>query len=370
MRFLMLHKLPPYWSGGAERVVWNTATRLAELGHDVVFFCPNPGGTETPPTVENISFEFVETGSETVRAQLEYFLRGTAQYRELYERVDPDVVYDNICPFPFPLAHFYGDATTVSKVHAVYRRDAFRGKEGLPIQLGTYLGEELYRAFRDETLITNSRSTSQRLQKLVSESHNRIITNPLGINASAYEFNIPTEKHRVLCLSKINKRKQIHRVVDAWESIEPRFPDAELVIAGKGSQAAALEEHIAAADVSTVDYRGFVSVEEKHRLLQSSYLYVLPTRYEGFGLSNLEAMASGCAVITTDAWGVRDYVEPRVNALQVSVDATEELRDAIATLLEDHTLGTQLARNGRHTANMYSEQESLDREIAILTDNL
>ncbi len=72
-------------------------------------------------------------------------------------------------------------------------------------------------------------------------------------------------------------------------------------------------------------------------------LFVFASRSEGFGLPPLEAMACGCAVVTTDCGGVRDYVAPGTNALMVPVADADALGSAIAALVSDPAARDRLA---------------------------
>ncbi len=80
-------------------------------------------------------------------------------------------------------------------------------------------------------------------------------------------------------------------------------------------------------------------------------LFVFASRSEGFGLPPLEAMACGCAVVTTDCGGVRDYVEPGRNAWMVPTVDPRQLAAAITALVGDRgereRLGAAAVATGR-----------------------
>jgi glycosyltransferase involved in cell wall biosynthesis len=120
-------------------------------------------------------------------------------------------------------------------------------------------------------------------------------------------------------------------------------------------------------NLQQVTFRGYVSEQEKHQLLQDAYSYVLPTRLEGLGLSNLEAMASGCAVISTYALGVRDYLENEENGLAVPAEESQALADAIQRLNGDPELGERLAKAGRQTVEQdFGIEDAVEREREVL----
>jgi glycosyltransferase involved in cell wall biosynthesis len=95
-------------------------------------------------------------------------------------------------------------------------------------------------------------------------------------------------------------------------------------------------------------------------------VFVFASRSEGFGLPPLEAMACGCAVLTTDCGGVRDYIEPGVNALVVPVADADALSAAIVELVERPELREALSRRGTATAGGRSRETMLTELVEAL----
>jgi glycosyltransferase involved in cell wall biosynthesis len=363
MNILIINKRAPFEGRGAEQVIWKIGKGLAANGHHVLFFTASPEEGANTPSIENLDFEFVQTSAKPTRGMIEFFLKAPTVYPSVYSRFEPDVVYDNPSPFPFHPAHIYGDAQVVNKVHAIYRSLAFSCKNHPLVKIGTIFGEETYRLFRDKYFITNSDSTAERLSKLVNKNRTRIFSNPIGIKASEFEFDFSLDSQQVTVISKMNSRKGIFYLLQAWERIMQRHPDANLVIAGSGPEAEQLQKLGVKLDLDRVEFAGYVTEEEKKELLRESAVFALPTLYEGFGITNLEAMASGCAVVSTDTWGVKDYLEHEKNGLAVAPKSTAELAEAVSRLLEDTEFRRHLAASGRRTAEQYSMEESLNREL-------
>ena len=79
-------------------------------------------------------------------------------------------------------------------------------------------------------------------------------------------------------------------------------------------------------------------------------VFVFASHREGFGLPPLEAMASGCAVVTTDCGGVMDFARHGENCLMVPAGDPRALAAAVDRLLSDATLRERLSAGGVHTA--------------------
>jgi len=361
----MINKRPPYINTGAESVLWEIAKKLVESGHSVTIFCATPANGEIENHPE-IDFRYVSTNGDPDRSMVEFFLKGPQKYPSVYCDVAPDIVYDNPSPFPFHLAHLYGDATKVTKVHAIYRRLAFSCKDHPLVKVGTAIGDELYRLFRGEIITTNSLSTAQRARQVFDTDSNSIIANPLGIDSRKFNFSPQPDKKHVLSLSELRTRKQIDVLIRAWQHVESAHPEAKLTVAGDGQKRDELETLAKDLDLNNITFEGWVTEERKHELFESAALYVLPTLFEGFGLSNLEAMASGCAVISTDTWGVKDYIQDGENGRLVPTKDFSALATAINSLLSNPSEIDRLATAGHETAGKYSIEESISREVQLL----
>jgi glycosyltransferase involved in cell wall biosynthesis len=83
-------------------------------------------------------------------------------------------------------------------------------------------------------------------------------------------------------------------------------------------------------------------------------VFVSSPRFEAFSLPPLEAMASGCAAVTTDCGGVHEYVQPSRNALMVPPDDPPKLARAILAVLRNPALAEGLRQEGVRTAQMWS----------------
>jgi glycosyltransferase involved in cell wall biosynthesis len=90
-------------------------------------------------------------------------------------------------------------------------------------------------------------------------------------------------------------------------------------------------------------------------------VFVFPSLAEGFGLPALEAMACGCAVVTTDCGGVNAFARDGENCLMVPPGQPSALAAAIERLVQDPSLRDTLARRGLETAVGFDRERSQDR---------
>ncbi len=99
--------------------------------------------------------------------------------------------------------------------------------------------------------------------------------------------------------------------------------------------------------------------EQVSELFNQATVFVQTSVHEGFALPPLEAMATGAAVVCTDAHGNRDFCVDGVNCLMPEA-SVRAVSDAIARLLADPQLRAQLGRAGIETAQEYAWEKRID----------
>lgn len=106
---------------------------------------------------------------------------------------------------------------------------------------------------------------------------------------------------------------------------------------------------------------------EVNRLYNSATVFIQTSRHEGFCLPILEAMATGCAVITTDSHGNRDFCRDGENCIVVPQDDPPALAAAIQHLLRNPDERSRLAANALKTAEAHTWDRILDRVASFYT---
>ncbi|NUN48099.1 MAG: glycosyltransferase [Candidatus Brocadiae bacterium] len=165
---------------------------------------------------------------------------------------------------------------------------------------------------------------------------------------------VPGAIRTVVFVGRLVSGKGILQLLNAWTSCDTR--GARLVVCGGGPLGPEAEEICARRKLSNVELRGHVPYEGIIKALSQADLFVLPTMVDLFSLSVLEAMASGCPVITTPYCGGRELVEPGRTGWIVDPADGSALRDAIATALDPGTdLGGMGAAARRRVLSMDNE---------------
>ena len=185
-----------------------------------------------------------------------------------------------------------------------------------------------------------------------------------GIDADAFS---PTTDRRLLrrklgldpdalivgCFGRIRKQKGTDLFVEAMIDLLPRCPDALGIIMGgvTREQQAFVDDLTTKIEAAGLSDRLRILPEDKGFSIapwfQASDIYVAPQRWEGFGLTPLEAMSCGVPVVATRAGAFEDLVVPGETGFLVPIEDLAELTNATNTLMKDAALRQSMAEASR-----------------------
>jgi 1,4-alpha-glucan branching enzyme len=144
------------------------------------------------------------------------------------------------------------------------------------------------------------------------------------------------------------------------------IPSYRLLVVGEGymrSELESLAEQEKVRDRTT--FAGFVEDAELVRILKSSDVVAVPSRFEPFGIIALEAMAAGAPVVVSKVGGLAEIVEDSVDGLEVEPDNPGSIAEATVRVLEDGELAASLAEKGRKRAEAYSWEGAATKTLEV-----
>ncbi|MGU3437950.1 glycosyltransferase family 4 protein [Actinomycetes bacterium M1A6_2h] len=228
------------------------------------------------------------------------------------------------------------------------------------------------RLHRDDQYLTVSLPSADELVSLGVDRHriavvrNGIDTLPDG--ATAPRAHTP----RLSVLSRLVPHKQIEDAIDALATLRPRVPGLHLDVIGGGWWEDNLREYSRERGVDdAVTFHGHVSEIEKHRLLSASWVHLLPSRKEGWGLAVVEAAQHGVPTVGyRHSRGLADSIVDGVTGLLVGGDTRAEdvatLTAAAGELLVDDELREFLGEKARLRSREFSWGQCADGVRTVL----
>ncbi len=153
----------------------------------------------------------------------------------------------------------------------------------------------------------------------------------------------------VLVPGGLHFRKNAELILRAWPAIQESNPDLRLAVVNHSDPVYAAR---ASALGNRVRVLGFVPDEALRALYAAAQVVWFPSRYEGFGLPVLEAMASGTPVVTAKASSLPEIAGTA--ACLVSPERASAHVEAIRTLLADSRLRQDLSNRGRSRASLFT----------------
>ena len=191
-------------------------------------------------------------------------------------------------------------------------------------------------------------------------------TPPAPEAVRAFRTRLGLGAHLVACVGTVQPRKRVERVIEAFVRADGAGRGWELVIAGRlrpGYAPAWLQ-----ALPSRVRWLGPLDEEELRALYAAAEVAMSASEYEGFGLTVLEAMASGCAVIAPAVTSVPEVAGDA--ALLVARSDATLLGDALARLLGDQAARAALAERARRRAAGFTWETTARRTRQVYEDVL
>ena len=185
-------------------------------------------------------------------------------------------------------------------------------------------------------------------------SNVEVIPDPLAFDVAEVS---PLKAKRVIAVGRYVYQKGFDLLLQAWAKIEKHFPDWELAIYGMGDRSP--YDNLAkqlGVDMNRCHLNGSTQNIRKEYL--ESSLFVFSSRFEGFGMVLIEAMACGLPVVSFDCpCGPKDIVSHDEDGLLVPSGDIDKLADELSVVMSNESLIRKMSK----TAVIHSKRFRLDR---------
>ena len=359
-----LDRLNPQ-AGGAETHLHEVFGRLAAWGHSITLICSGFPGCLPVETLDGMEVH-------RIGSRMTFGLRLPLFFRRVLDPSSFHVVIEDLNKVPLFMP-FWTSAPVVLLVHHLFGTTAFH-EVSFPMAAATWLLEQpVPRVFRHASAVAVSESTAADLRERGMSDH-EITVVPNGVDLDRLKpsldpgrFSEPT----LLYLGRLKRYKGVDLILEAVARLRRRGTPIRLLIAGRGDheeELRGLTSRLGLGD--TVSFLGYVPEEEKIRLLQQSWIHVLTSPKEGWGISILEAAACGTPTVASQSPGLRDAVLDGKTGILVPHGNVEALSDALFSLLENTETRREMGVAARDFAEKYSWEASARKMEALLENRV
>ena len=347
--------------GGLERVLSLKANYLVEnYDYDIHFITLNE---PQPQPFYDFSSKLVFHNMTVNGNPIKYIFEYTTQLRNLIKTIKPDVISvcdDGFKGFFVPL--IVGKPCPMIYERHVSRNIALQNNNSLLSQIGVSLKFRIMnilgRTYNNFIVLTDGNLNEWKIKNI------KVIPNPLSFYPPEEEISTLTNK-KVLAVGKQSFQKGYDRLLQSWKIVQDTHPDWELDIYGTISEKEALPQLAKALDIenSVHFYAPVKNIASKYK---EASIYVMSSRYEGFGMVLTEAMAYGVPCVSFDCpYGPSDIIQQHHDGILVPNHDTTALANAMVSLMNDAQWRTKMGETARANVKRY-----LIEEIAVQWDNL
>jgi len=347
-------------AGGAEVVLHEMAKRLAK-NHDVTLYTSAFFGCEKSTIIDDV--KVVRRGNK-----FGVYYKAYKAYKNIYKG-NVDVVVDAINTIPF-FTPKYVSEPVVSFIFQM-TKDVYYEVFPYPIAcLANYIEPVLFSCYKNCTTAVMSKSICE---ELVENGFNKKflhVVEPGIDHEKGLGAGTKTDYPTVIYLNRIVGYKKPDHAVKAFAKVKKKIPEARLIVCGfRGNNKFEdeVKRLIHDLDISdSVDVKGFVGGAEKHDLLKSSWIHILPSIREGWGLSISEASACGTPTVGYDTVGVRNSVQDGVTGLLAPKGNIDIMASNLYNLVIDDDMREKMGKMALEKAKQLTWDNSTKRFEKVL----
>lgn len=362
-RYKIVYLTPAlYMAGGVERVLTLKANYFAEhFGYDITIILTDGEGKplfyplSDKVKVVNLNINFEELWTCSFVKKVFVYLKKQRQYKK---RVREELM--RLCP-DFTISLLRREINFINDI-----KDGSRKIGELHINRANYrnfnteqagFAQRVFSKFWSRSLLSHLK----KLDKLVvltetdrdawTELDNVVaIPDPLSLTPATVS---PMTTHRVVAVARYSHEKGIDLLLEAWAIVEKQQKDWRLDVFGDGDRTS-YEQLIDKLHIDRGHCQLHGRTDDVEREYCQSSIFVLSSRFEGFGMVITEAMACGLPVVSFDCpWGPRSIISDGEDGLLVENGNVAALASALSRLMGDEAFRLSMSRAGKNNVQRF-----------------
>ena len=371
MNILLLSQFFSTTKGGGEYVFKTIAKVMAQNGHKV-WVITNNVKDETYQESENLKIITVNptiqykgglppTFLDNIRYSLNAFQKG----KNIIKNQKIDLIHsNNFSPaLAGSLISYFTKTphiTTIHDIFSIYDKKFWKkwtaqsNISSTNARLVPFF-EKLMMRFRFDCIHTVSDATKNDILKIGTKKPICVIPNCIQ---DKVWIKTEQKNNQFVYIGRLVFYKNVEVILHAWCIVTKKIPDAKLIIAGDGPNKKLLEELVKKLNMTqNIIFMGYVTVEQKSKLLAESNALLFPSTMEGFGLVMLESFQQNRPVITSNIPPMSDIIENNKTGFLINPNDEKEWAEKIISIIKDPEISNKMGREGNKVLKEKYNQE-------------
>lgn len=385
MKVLLLSQFFSATKGGGEFVFKTIAENLAKNGNKV-WIITSDVKNEDYQESENLKIITVKPTLEykgglppSFSDNIRYVINAYKLGRRLVKKEKIDIIHsNNFSPaLAGSLISYFSRVSHITTIHdifSIYDKDFWKkwanqsGVSYTNARLVPFF-ERLMMKFRFDCIHTVSDTTKNDIQKIGTKKPIYVIPNCIQDEKS---ITVESKSNQFVYLGRLVFYKNIEVILKSFKIVVKQFPDAKLVIAGDGPYKKSLQELAKKLDINNnIIFVGYVTAQQKTKLLAESNALLFPSVIEGFGLVMLESFQQNRPVVVSDVPPMSDIIEHEKTGLIIDPYDEKRWADAIIWLIKNPQESKKMGENGNEILKVkYSQELFYENIIKMYNDML
>lgn len=224
--------------------------------------------------------------------------------------------------------------------------------------------------FSDKVICVSHFDKNELIKRGLSSQKIVVIHNGISEDFQRKELPIKVDGVIIGTCARLSKTKGINYLIEAFSILSKKYKDMSLVIIGDGEERKNLEN--LAKKLKIKDRIYFLgSLPKAREYIWNFHIFVLPSLFEPFGISILEALSSKVPVVATKVGGIVEIIEDGISGILVPPKDTLSLSYAIERLLLDEDLRKNIAEEGyKKFLENFTARKMVDETVKVYEESL
>ena len=362
--------------GGIERVISNKANYLVKHGYEVCIVTTEQQRRKPAYPMDrkiqhyDLGINYSLKPHSSYVAKIWSYVTKTYKHQkkmgQLLKTLNADIVISTFGTETYILPKMKDESKKIVELHSSKRGLLYSNRTGLLGVFDKWLGSRMVRAIKryDNCVVLTKETMAD-----WPDFTNKITVIP---NAQTFQCEQPAllKSKKVIAVGRYSYEKGFDRLIKAWDIISKEIKGWTLHIIGEGGYREALQNQIDELGLSQCVFLDGLRNDMKEEYLDAS-MFVLSSRFEGFGMVLLEAMSCGVPAVSFDCpCGPKDLITDGENGYLVEDDDIEKLADRIVYLIRHPEKRKEMGAMAYKRSADYSEDKIMKQWMELFNEVL